>query len=258
VVAHEMSHVRKLRHRFATLVGILVGMIALIADFFLRWSFSAAWGAAAAEATPAAMPGHLPDRRHRAAIVAPLAAYSVQFAISRPPARTCRRHRRGAHAHPLGLARALYVIAADPQPAAPCQSRHGAPLHRNPRKNKKDKAASSVFDTHPPNPEALDVLLAMAHAGPEALTAAAPPRAAEAAAPPPPLRFSATRRRYTGRTPRPTGRHHLRRRPDLRQRGPAGLTAGVPHDGQPAMSPVHAGRMAPADPHPSSAWHSGR
>jgi heat shock protein HtpX len=41
VVAHEMSHIRNYDIRFATLVGILVGMIALVADFFLRWSF---WG----------------------------------------------------------------------------------------------------------------------------------------------------------------------------------------------------------------------
>ena len=36
-----MSHIRNYDIRFETLVGILVGMIALIADFFLRWSF---WG----------------------------------------------------------------------------------------------------------------------------------------------------------------------------------------------------------------------
>ena len=41
VVAHEMAHIRNYDIRFETLVGILVGMIALIADFFLRWSF---WG----------------------------------------------------------------------------------------------------------------------------------------------------------------------------------------------------------------------
>ncbi len=36
VIAHEMSHVRNFDIRFATLVGVLVGMVALIADFFLR------------------------------------------------------------------------------------------------------------------------------------------------------------------------------------------------------------------------------
>ena len=39
VIAHEMSHVRNFDIRFATLVGVLVGMIALISDFFLRSTF---------------------------------------------------------------------------------------------------------------------------------------------------------------------------------------------------------------------------
>ena len=39
VVAHEMSHVRNYDIRFATLVGIMVGMVALIADFFLRFTW---------------------------------------------------------------------------------------------------------------------------------------------------------------------------------------------------------------------------
>ncbi|MCL5883400.1 MAG: M48 family metalloprotease, partial [Actinobacteria bacterium] len=39
VIAHEMSHVRNYDILFATLVGVMVGAIALMADFFLRWSF---------------------------------------------------------------------------------------------------------------------------------------------------------------------------------------------------------------------------
>ncbi|MBE3066438.1 MAG: M48 family metalloprotease, partial [Chloroflexi bacterium] len=38
VIAHEMSHVRNYDILFATLVGIMVGAIALMADVFLRWS----------------------------------------------------------------------------------------------------------------------------------------------------------------------------------------------------------------------------
>ncbi|HXR26797.1 MAG TPA: M48 family metalloprotease, partial [Candidatus Baltobacteraceae bacterium] len=39
VIGHEMSHVRNLDIRFALLVGVLVGGIALIADVFLRFTF---------------------------------------------------------------------------------------------------------------------------------------------------------------------------------------------------------------------------
>src|SRR5215213_4116084 len=41
VMAHELSHVRNLDIRFALIVGVLVGSIALMADFFLRFTF---WG----------------------------------------------------------------------------------------------------------------------------------------------------------------------------------------------------------------------
>jgi len=41
VIGHELSHVRNLDIRFALLVAVLVGSIALMADFFLRFTF---WG----------------------------------------------------------------------------------------------------------------------------------------------------------------------------------------------------------------------
>src|ERR671918_1039999 len=41
VVALEMSHIGNFDIRFALLVGVLVGSIALLADWFLRFSF---WG----------------------------------------------------------------------------------------------------------------------------------------------------------------------------------------------------------------------
>ena len=41
VIGHELSHVRNFDIRFAMIVGVLVGSIALLADFFLRFTF---WG----------------------------------------------------------------------------------------------------------------------------------------------------------------------------------------------------------------------
>ena len=134
VIAHEMSHIRNYDIRFETLVGILVGMIALIADFFLRWSF---WGGMGGRRRGSDSGGDQASAIFAIvaivlAILAPLAAYAVQFAISRR-----REYLADASAveltrNPLGLARALNDIAADPQAAAPRQPRHGAPLHREP------------------------------------------------------------------------------------------------------------------------------
>jgi heat shock protein HtpX len=41
VIGHELSHVRNLDIRFSLVVGVMVGVIAILADFFLRFTF---WG----------------------------------------------------------------------------------------------------------------------------------------------------------------------------------------------------------------------
>ncbi len=169
VIAHEMSHIRNYDIRFETLVGILVGMIALIADFFLRWTF---WGGMGGRRRSGSSGGDqagaiLAIVALVLAILAPLAAYAVQFAVSRR-----REYLADASAveltrNPLGLARALNRIAADP---APLRHANRATAHlyiANPLK--KAKEVTGVFDTHPPIGQRIAVLLEMAHVGPEAL-----------------------------------------------------------------------------------------
>lgn len=169
VVAHEMSHVRNYDVRLQTLVGVLVGMIALIADFFLRWSL---WGGAGRRRGGGSGGGQGQAVFMIVALVlavlAPLAAYAVQFAVSRR-----REYLADASAveltrNPLGLARALHTIASDPRPL---RSANRATAHlyiANPLK--KAKEATGIFDTHPPIRQRIAVLLEMAHVGPEALT----------------------------------------------------------------------------------------
>ena len=171
VLAHELSHVRNYDIRFATLVGILVGMIALVADFFLRFTF---WGGMGRRR------GGSSDGGDQAqivflivaivlAILAPLAAYSVQFAISRR-----REYLADASAveltrNPLGLARALNDIAGDPQPLKTANRATAHLFIANPLKGKKVKESAGLFDTHPPIQKRIAILLEMAHAGPDAL-----------------------------------------------------------------------------------------
>ena len=171
VVAHELSHVRNYDIRFATLVGILVGMIALIADFFLRATF---WGGMGRRRSSSDGGGEGQIVFLIVAIVlailAPLAAYSVQFAISRR-----REYLADASAveltrNPLGLARALNDIAADPNPLKQANRATAHLYIANPLKNKKVKEQAGLFDTHPPIQKRIAILLDMAHAGPDALT----------------------------------------------------------------------------------------
>lgn len=181
VLAHELSHVRNYDIRFATLVGILVGMVALVADFFLRSSFfgfgrrrggSSSEGEAGAIMFVVAIV---------LAILAPLAAYAVQFAISRRREYLADASGVELTREPLGLASALNKIAADPRPLHHANRATAHLYIANPLK--KTKEAAGLFDTHPPIRKRIDVLLAMAHAGPEALVAAGamPPGASPAA-----------------------------------------------------------------------------
>jgi heat shock protein HtpX len=199
VLAHELSHVRNYDIRFATLVGVLVGMVALVADFFLRWTF---WGGMGRrrDSSGGGDQGQMIFMIVALvlAILAPLAAYMVQFAISRR-----REYLADATAvqltrNPLGLARALNEIASDPQPLRGANRATAHLFIANPLKGKKLKESAGLFDTHPPIQKRIAILLEMAHAAPDALTrsrqgfaedaaAAGSGGAAGAAAPPPGL-----------------------------------------------------------------------
>ena len=177
VVAHEMSHVRNFDIRFAMLVGVLVGMIALIADFFLRSTLFGGFGRRDNNSG-----GGLGAIFFLIAIVlavlAPIFAWMVQMAISRHREYLADASGVELTRNPLGLAHALQKIAGDPR-SLRVATRATAHLYiANPLKGKKTKESAGLFDTHPPIQKRIDILLAMAHAGPDALapTPAADPQ----------------------------------------------------------------------------------
>ena len=150
VMAHELSHVRNYDIRFSLMVGVLVGSVALLADFFLRFSF---WGgggrrrggdrdSGGAQAVVFLIAIML-------AVVAPIAARLVQLAISRQ-----REYLADASAveltrNPVGLEQALAKIAAD-QEVLEVANRATQHLYfENPIK-KFEQRSSKLFDTHPP------------------------------------------------------------------------------------------------------------
>jgi heat shock protein HtpX len=168
VIAHEMSHIRNYDVRFETLVGILVGMIALIADFFVRWSFWGGMGRRRGSSSGGDQAGAiLAIVAIVLAILAPLAAYAVQFAVSRRREYLADASGVELTRNPLGLARALNAIASDPRPLRHANRATAHLYIANPLK--KTKEVTGVFDTHPPIRQRIALLLEMAHVGPEAL-----------------------------------------------------------------------------------------
>ena len=167
VVAHEISHIRNYDIRFATLVGILVGIIALVADFFLRSTF---FGMGRRRGGDSSGGGLMMLVALVLAILAPLAAAAVQFAISRRREYLADASGVELTRNPLGLARALHEIAGD---TGRLESANRATAHLYIANPLRRQHTGALFATHPPMEERIAVLLKMAHVGPEALGPAA-------------------------------------------------------------------------------------
>jgi len=147
VLAHELGHVGNYDIRFITLVAVLVGMIAIISQIFLRSLFFRGGGN---------------DKKNMIfiiigivlAILAPLVVYLVQMSISRK-----REYSADATAvkftrYPDGLIRALEKIKHEHAPAEKKVSKAVAPLFfANPFKN--------LASTHPPIEKRIEALKRM-------------------------------------------------------------------------------------------------
>ena len=165
VIAHEMSHVRNYDILFATLVGVMVGAVALMADFFLRWSF---FGGSRRSSNDNSGPLGiiLVVLALVLAILAPIAARMVQLAISRKREYLADASGVELTRNPNGLANALQKIADDEE-VLEVANRATAHLYiAQPIKKFSDKKRG-LFDTHPPIQERIRILREMAHQAPE-------------------------------------------------------------------------------------------
>jgi len=161
VIAHELSHIGNYDIRLMTIVVVLVGLVALMADFMLRLTYFGA--------------GRRPSNRGRGGgyaaliiyalallgiILAPLAAQLIRFAISRQ--RELLADASGAllTRYPEGLARALEKIAADPDPLGVANKATAHLYIVNPLHEHKS-FLNNLFSTHPPIEERIALLRAM-------------------------------------------------------------------------------------------------
>ena len=149
VLGHELSHVRNFDIRFSLLVAVLVGSIALLADFFLRFTF---WGGGRRDSNDRGGGGLAAIMFVVAiilAILAPIFARLVQLAVSRQREYLADASSVELTRNPQGLERALAKIAGDKE-VLEVANRATAHLYfTNPIK-KFEQRSSSIFSTHPP------------------------------------------------------------------------------------------------------------
>jgi len=157
VVAHELSHIENYDIRVMTVVVVLVGVVALLSDFFLRWTWFG---------------GGRRDEREGGgqlgaillivgivlAILAPLFATLIQLAISRSREYLADADGALLTRYPEGLASALEKIALDKEPL---EVANRATAHLYIESPLKGQNVSRLFSTHPPVEERIKKLREM-------------------------------------------------------------------------------------------------
>jgi heat shock protein HtpX len=151
VIGHELSHVRNYDIRFSLVVGVMVGAIAILADFFLRFTF---WGG---------MSGRSRDRDSSGgsagaiiavvaivlAILAPLISRFIQLAVNRQREYLADASSVELTRDPYGLERALAKIGTDKEVLEVANRGTQHMYFTNPIK-KFEARSSGLMSTHPP------------------------------------------------------------------------------------------------------------
>lgn len=161
VLGHEMSHVRNYDIRFALLVGVLVGSIALLADMFLRFTmFGGARRSRSSNDSGGGVQAILMVVALVLAVLAPFFARMVQMAVSRQREYLADASSVELTRNPIGLERALAAISADTEPLEVANRATQHLYIVNPIK-KLDDRSGSLFSTHPPIRDRIDRLRAL-------------------------------------------------------------------------------------------------
>lgn len=162
VVAHEISHIKNYDIRVMTLVVILVGLVALLADFFIRIQFygfgkrrSRSQGSAGAILLVIGIV---------LAILSPIIAQIIQLAVSRKREFLADASGSLLTRYPEGLASALNKIASHPQKLRRANRATAHLFFSSPFANSRN-IFNRFFMTHPPIQDRITALKQMATAG---------------------------------------------------------------------------------------------
>ena len=160
VIAHELSHVKNKDILLGTVIVILVGIVALLSNWFLRISF---WGGGRRNSKEGGYLGLIIIALGIvAAILAPLAASLIRLSISRK--REFLADASGAllTRYPEGLARALEKISSDPNQMKKASNSTAHLFISSPFRGAQSKTwFTKIFMTHPPVEERVNALRGM-------------------------------------------------------------------------------------------------
>lgn len=155
VIAHELSHIGNRDILLATVVVVMVGFVALLADWFRNWAF---WGGGDDDDQPSQFRIPIMILAVLLSILAPIAAMMMQMAISRK--REFLADASGAllTRYPEGLASALEKISGDTEPL---EAANRATAHLFIASPFKGENVAKLFMTHPPIEERIAALRGM-------------------------------------------------------------------------------------------------
>ncbi len=160
VIAHEMSHVGNYDIRVMTITVVLVGVIALLADLFMRWTWFGSGRRSGNRDRGGSAYVILAVVAIALAILAPIAAQLIQLAISRQREYLADASGALLCRNPDALARALEKISADPEPLEEANKATAHLYFSNPLRDH-NSFLNNLFSTHPPVEERIRLLRAM-------------------------------------------------------------------------------------------------
>jgi len=146
VIAHELSHIGNQDILLQTVVVILVGLVALLSDWFLRWSFFGR-GKRSDRSESGQIAAIMAVAGIILAISSPLIATLIQLAISRKREFLADADGALLTRYPEGLASALEKISRD---QTPLRAANKATAHLYIANPFRGKNISKLFMTHPP------------------------------------------------------------------------------------------------------------
>jgi heat shock protein HtpX len=160
VIAHELSHIKNYDIRLMSIVAVMVGLIALLSDFFLRWGMFGG------------------SRRNNKenhggaiilviglvlAILSPIIAQLIKLSISRQREFLADASAAKMTNYPAGLASALAKLSSDREPLEAANKATAHLYIVSPLKGEKltGNWLANLFNTHPPIEERIKRLKVM-------------------------------------------------------------------------------------------------